>query len=385
MVQTYNRRLTKGAMDHIHPDLFIMDEVHRGEFYKVIQEITAPIIGFTATPKTASKDYELKDIFDDIVIGLKTSELIRLGRIAPGVTFSLKPDLSKVKKKGKEYDDKSLLEAFKKAELYDGAIDRYYELCPERKAMHYCVNVDHALEKLLQHKERGCKNLYHADGKHCFKLIDGELKLIPRSDAFEMFSSDKHAVMTNIGTATTGFDCADLTCIIQDFATMSITKHWQTIGRGGRVCDDKNNFYVIDAGRNWVRHKYYGEDVDWEDIFHNPKRAEAADGLRKDKRECEECNMLISMHTKICPYCNEIYSKEEIEKFILEGASAEVIKEYKFQQLPVQLRIPVQNMDLTQLREYGRLMGYKLSWANIVWAKRNQRQLNFKHGHGKRG
>lgn len=378
MIQTVNRRLQKGILDWLELDFCILDEIHRGEFYNVTNQLDCKVVGFTATPKTANKNYELNEYYDDIVVGLTTQQLINLGRLCRGVTYALKPDLSGVKKKGKEFDDKSLLEAFRKAELYDGAIDRYYELCPERKAIHYCVNIDHALEKVVQHKNRGVKNLYHVDGESCFKLIDGELLLIPRKDAMNMFYHDKHAIMTNVGVATTGTDFPDVGAIIQDFATMSITKHHQVIGRGGRVCNGKDDFIIIDAGRNWVRHKAYGDHVEWESIFREPKKFEVNEQQeRRDKRECEECNMLIGMRTKICPFCNTIYSEGEIEQALMEGATAEEVRQWKYDKLPVDLRKPVGSLDLTQMREYGRLMGYSPKWANMVWAKRQERKRKY--------
>jgi superfamily II DNA or RNA helicase len=373
MVETFNRRIDKEIIDHINVDFFMLDEIHWGSYSKVVDQLDSKIIGFTATPKSTGKP-ELNAQFDDIVCGPTVQQLIDLGRLCPGVTYSVKHDFSHVKKKGGDYEDKALLAEFKRAKLYDGGVKKYYELCPDRKVICYNVNIQHSLDVANQFIDAGMKKVYHVDGKDCYEMVNGRLIQEDRDVVFNKFYNDEHAALCNVGVATTGYDCPDVGCIIENFSTLSLTKHHQTLGRGARVCEGKKNFIIIDMGRNYVRHKYYGEDVNWAEIFNNPGSVDPkkAESRRKDVRECEECGGVIKMKCKACPYCGSLYSDAEIEQFLLAGATMEEIREYRHSTLPVSLRKPVHKMDLRELREYGHHMNFSPRWANIVYSKRKR-------------
>lgn len=375
MVETFSNRVRNGRIDPDDIGLLINDEAHYGSYPKVLNKVDCHILGLTATPKMVGTQGELKDYYDDIVLGPSVRDLINLGRLVEGVTYSISHDFSHVKKQGKEYQDNALLEEFKKAKLYDGAVQKYMEICPDRKAICYCVNIKHGLDTAVQFRDAGVKKVYCIDSKDSFQLINGNFNPCDRRTLFRNFEQDDHAVLVNVGIATTGYDCPDVSCIIENFATMSITKHHQTIGRGARSHPGKKNFIIIDMGRNYLRHKYYGEHVDWAYIFRNPGEHEkrAKTEKRRDVRECNECGMVIKMQTKVCPYCGEIYSDKEIENAILQGATLKEIKNYRLQNLPVNLRKDVHRMTYPELVEFGRHMGYKPSWANIIYNKRRRR------------
>lgn len=386
MVETFNRRMAKGILDRCHIDFFQMDEAHWGSYPKIIDQLNQKILGWTATPKSSGTGPELREQYGGIVTGIKLSELIEMNRLCPGYTYSIKHDFSKVKKKGKDYDDNSLLAEFKKAKLYDGAVKKYFELCPDTKAIFYNVNIQHSLDVMQQLRERGVKNLYHVDGQDSFKLYDnGMILAIDREQLFREFDEHKHAVMCNVGVATTGTDIPSVRTIVENFATMSITKAWQVRGRGGRTLNEqqtslhgpKSHFNIIDMGRNWLRHGRYGQDIDWEEIFNNPSKADAKNKPNKrDQRECEECTMVIPMRCKCCPYCDALYSDAEIDKFLLDGATLEEIKQHKIDTLPVHLRKDWRHMDLTELLQYGRHMGYRPTWARTVWSKKKENRTS---------
>lgn len=361
MVETFNRRMNRGVLDQLHIDMYQMDEAHWGAYPKVLDQVDGHIIGWTATPKTTGSPH-MKDMYDDIVVGPSVSDLIKLGRLCKGLTFSVKYDFTKVKKKGGEFEDKALLQEFKKAKLYDGAVKKYMELCPDRKCICYNVNIEHSKDVELQFLNAGIERVFHVDGN----TPDDE-----RDRIFREFDAAEHAVLCNVGVATTGYDCPSVRCIIENFATMSITKHHQCIGRGARTCHGKEDFYIIDMGRNYLRFQEYGAEVDWRGIFLDPSIGRAKDEkeVKKTKRECSECGYLVPMQSKYCPNCNMIWSKTEIESFMLEGATMELIREHRLQNLPIHLRKPHHDMTLKELQEFGFHMNYKPSWA---WTIKNQ-------------
>lgn len=358
MVETVCRRMDKGLMNHLNVNFFIMDEVHHGGYYKLINQLDCHILGMTATPKSTGNP-ELKEYFDAIVCGPKISELQALGKLSKfKATYSVEYDFSKVKMKGKDYDERALFAEFKKPKLWNGAVESYMEHAKGRKALCFCVNVEHSNATANQFRDQGIKAAH----------IDGTTDKETRSRIFDMYRQGEIEVLCNVGIATTGTDLPDTECIIQNFATVSIVKHVQTLGRGARVADDKNNFIVIDMGRNYIRHGEFGEDIDWEHIFHNPSAATRKESKR-EKRECGECGAVIRFHLQRCPYCGDFISKKEIEDKVLKGATVAEVKAYRLKHLSPHLRRPIKELNDADLQEYGRQMGYKPSW---YWVIRNK-------------
>ena len=96
MVETLCRRMNKGLVEKLNINFFILDEVHYGSYYKLVEQLTCPVLGFTATPKSTGNP-ELKEYFETIVCGIPIGELIRIGRLVPTATYSVSHDFSKVK------------------------------------------------------------------------------------------------------------------------------------------------------------------------------------------------------------------------------------------------------------------------------------------------
>lgn len=360
MVETFCRRMTKGLTEHLGINFFILDEVHLGNYYKLINNTKEYVLGVTATPKSTGKP-ELNEYMDELVVGPSINNLIQLGRLVKPITFSVKHDFSKVKKKGKDFDDRALFEEFKKPKLWHGAVDSWFAHAKDLPTICYSVNVEHSNATMLQFRERGIRAAH----------VDGKTSTEDRAAIFKMFREREYDVLCNVGVATTGTDIPHVQCIIQNFATMSVVKHIQTAGRGARCDETKENFIIIDQGRNYLRHGEFGEEINWQRIFEKPTEAFAEKKERK-KRECEQCGMVIRLTLKTCPYCQHTVTDKEIEQTLLFGASIEEIRNYRLKHLPPDLRKPISSMSYEELVAFGHHMGYKLSWANIVYAKRRK-------------
>lgn len=357
MVETFCRRMNKGVVDHLNIDFFILDEVHLGNYFKLVDQLDCHVLGFTATPKSTGSP-ELNSYFDTIVCGPKISELISIGRLVKAKTFSIEHDFSKVKMKGKEYDDRSLLNEFKKPKLWNGAVKSFMENAKDLQTLCYNVNVEHSNATTLQFREYGIRAAH----------VDGTTDKETRKEIFDMYRRGDIQVICNVGVATTGTDLPDTGCIIQNFATTSLVKHVQVLGRGARVADGKNNFIVIDMGRNYLRHGEFGEDINWEHIFNNPSLAIRKESKRT-KRECSACGGVIKFSLQTCPYCGDFISSKEIEEKLLKDATMAEVKEYRLKHLPPHLRRPINELSDADLKAYGHHMGYKPSWYWVVRGK----------------
>ena len=358
MVETFCRRMNKGAIDHFNINFFILDEVHFGTYYKLVKELNCHVLGLTATPKSTGSP-ELNEYFDDIVIGPTIAELQSIGRLCKAKTYSITYDFSKVKKKGKDYDDSALFKEFKNPKLWEGAVDSYIKNAKGLKTLCYCVNVEHSNATMLQFREHGIKAAH----------VDGKADSNTRKEIFDMYRRGQIEVLCNVGIATTGTDLPDTRCIIQNFATTSLVKHIQTLGRGARAHESKGGeFVVIDMGRNYLRGGEFGEHIDWLSIFNSPSKA-FEDKPKRTKRECKECGMVIRLTLQECPYCGDVITQKEVEDSLLFGASVEEIKEYRLRTMPVNLRKPVGQMNYQELVAYAKHMKYSPRWVHVIRSK----------------
>ena len=66
MVETLNNQIKAGKIDINLFDLIIIDEVHIGNFRKVLETYDGYVIGATATPVTINKLYPLCNLLNDI-------------------------------------------------------------------------------------------------------------------------------------------------------------------------------------------------------------------------------------------------------------------------------------------------------------------------------
>lgn len=377
MVETICRRMNKGLIDKLNINFFILDEVHYGSYYKLVKDLDCHVLGFTATPKSTGSP-DLNEYFEDIVCGIPLSELIRIKRLVPARTISVKHDFSKVKMKGKEFDDRAMFQEFKKPKLWEGAVKAYLQFYRGAPALFYNVNVEHSLEVTRQLRDAGIKAAH----------VDGTTPKSDRDAIFSMYRSSQIEVVNNVGIATAGYDAPWTRVVAMNFATASLPKAWQVKGRGARCEDydhgwdlgDKDEFGILDWGRNYIRHgKFFdkdgrGDDVDWVDIFQNPGKACVKDGKKKTNRECDACGSVIQFRLKMCPYCGDIISTKELEDKLFLDSTPEEIKEYRKSNLPVHLRKNPMDMNKGELIKLCKHMGYKMSYVHVILNQQQRRR-----------
>ena len=109
MVESVARRIPKNI------GLVIIDEAHIAAFNKIHDYFPEQfIIGFTATPKSASKKHPMKDFYQDIVCGIDIPELIEQKNLCQNITFSPKDvvDRSGLAMKGGDFDEAKMSSEF---------------------------------------------------------------------------------------------------------------------------------------------------------------------------------------------------------------------------------------------------------------------------------
>jgi superfamily II DNA or RNA helicase len=341
-------------------DLLIIDEAHKKTFDKLVLEYKAKgayVVGCTATPVRTGKRFleefpqykgQMCNVYDDIVVPTTITELIKENHLVPAITYGANIDLSDVKTKGDDFDDKELFNKFNKPKLYAGVVDNYLKLAANTKALVFNINVEHSLKMTAEFNARGIKSAH----------VDGNLPLAERDQIFKDFKAGKITVLNNCNVATTGYDEPTIETIIVNRGTMSLSLWLQMAGRGGRKCDEINKTYftLIDQGGNVWRHGFWQDEREYK---LDPKFVTKKKGVAPVK-ECSNCQALLPASSPKCEYCDMVQEKRSNpQSTSTETAEFVVIDKLS---IPQNLKKPLAQLSISELEEFRVLKEYQLGW-----------------------
>jgi len=302
MMQTISRRLKKPEyVDFISRlDLVIIDEAHKEIFNPLFDYLNDGtfVIGATATPHREGNQRSLEDNYSDIVQIIDTPQLIEKGFLSDCNTYGVKVDLSGIKTKGGDYDEKSMAEKFSEIKLFHGVYDNYIKICKGKKALIFAPNIDSSIELVKDWNEMGL------NAKH----VDCYMTKIERKEVLEWFDKTPGAILSNYGILTTGYDCPSIEVVILYRATKSLILFLQMVGRGSRITGNKNTFTLLDFGNNIKKHNFWEHPRFWSLKKKEKKRGEAP------VKDCPQCSAMVYASIMECPECGYQFEKSEKEK-----------------------------------------------------------------------
>jgi len=373
MMQTISRRLKNPEyLEYISSlDLIIIDEAHKEIFNPLLDIVSDKtfVIGATATPHREGKQRSLEIDYTDIVQVIDTPKLCELQYLSNCTSYGVSIDLSGIKTKGGDYDEKSMADKFSEIKLFHGVYKNYMRIAPNKKALIFAPNVDSSKELVEDWRNMGL------DAKH----VDCYMTNIERKSILEWFDKTPGAILSNYGILTTGYDCPSIEVIILYRATKSLPLFLQMVGRGSRVTKSKQDFILLDFGNNVKKHNYWEHPRFWSLTKKEKKEGEMP------MRECPNCSYL--MHSRIpeCPECGyefEPTEKELEERFEVELSlmsikkMMEVISDADFDKLLIIAKLKnyrdgwiLHNLKTSKdYKAYGKYKGYHWKWA--------ERQIN---------
>lgn len=306
MVEKLNNLIKKGEININEFDLVILDEIHIGNFRKVLTDFEGYVIGATATPVTTNKDYPLKNLLNDIVIPVSINELIDLGRLAKPKTFARVPaNINDLKKVGGEYSEKSQNDVFNNRQVFDGLIDDYKNKLLNKKGIVFCCSIPHTI---------AVYNSFIESGVNAF-MVHSKME----RDQVSAFVNSNNGVMVNCGILTTGFDCPDIDFVMINRATTSVALWLQMIGRASRTTETKKTFEIYDYGMNIHSLGFWEHARDWNKIFLNEKKKKGESVA--PIKVCPKCGFVTNSKATICDGCGhefEAQIKENIKTNLIE-------------------------------------------------------------------
>jgi superfamily II DNA or RNA helicase len=317
MVEKLNNLIKAKKIDVNEFDLIIIDEVHIGNFRKVLTDYNGYVIGATATPVTTNKLFPLKGLLNDIVVPVSISELINLGRLSTPKTFARVPaNIQSLKKVGGEYSEKSQNDVFNNRQVFDGLIDDYKTKLVNKKGIIFCCSISHA---------EAVYTSFIESGVNAFVIHS---KMTSRESVTDFINS-KDGVMVNCGVLTTGFDCPDIEFVMINRATTSVALWLQMIGRAARTTETKKTFEIYDYGMNIHSLGFWEHSRDWHKIFFSDKKKKA-EGVPPIKI-CPKCGYVNNSTAVKCGGCGYEFEgqiKENVKTNLIEMVYSHSLNRY---------------------------------------------------------
>lgn len=357
MVQTMANHLD----DYEKPTLIIFDEAHHSTantWLKIINKYSdVAVVGLTATPCRLNGD-NLGSIYDNMCVGIESSELIKMRYLADYDYYAPKLDIMMPKVKGADFD---VSEIEYKSMIY-GDILKYIDT--NKKTIIYCPNI--RFSKML---EEEINAVYDNEAVH----FDGGTDKNTRARIIHDFRCGKIKILLNVDLIGEGFDVPDCDCVFLLRPTMSTALYIQQSMRCLRPNGDKKAV-IYDFVGNVYRHGMPTDKREWS--LEKKVRCRNISGEPDIlTRMCSKCFRVYAGINPVCPYCgsNNGKTKRQIEQD--EKAELERIEK-------VEKRKKRQEVGMTQslesLIELGKKRGYKnpYYWAQNIIKGRNKSSNN---------
>lgn len=320
MSQTMKRRLQKQEwIDWIkNIDFCIVDECHLCTHDFVYDYLSSKcfVLGVTATPARSGNKKQLGEIFKAMVSGVSVKTLIEKGYLSKAKHYSIAaPKLDiKIDYGTGDYNHKDLSAVFESRTRYSGTVSEYLRLAKGKKAICFCVSSKQCIEITKEFNDKGVSAKYVLSG-----TFDEDIALSgERERIINEFKKNKFDVLVNVNCLTAGFDCPEVECVILDFATVSMARYRQAIGRGARVTKNKHEFIILDCGDNWRRLGLYDADIEY-CLWHTTSQGgglpvlKDCDTKTKDRNGKYGCGSRIPVQMKVCPNCGYIFPDKKDE------------------------------------------------------------------------
>lgn len=371
-VQSLVRRL-----DSIpQPDFIIIDEAHHAipesSWGKVLKRFPrAWRLGVTASPQRLSGE-PLSDLFDKMVLGPTTRKLIETGRLSGYRIFApSKPDLSAVHTRMGEYARGELAVAIDKPAITGSALEHYKKLAAGKRAIVFCVSVEHAKNVALEFKAAGVNAT----------SIDGTMQKDARRGVVSDFREGALQVLTSCDIISEGFDLPAIECAIMLRPTQSLALWIQQSGRALRVFPGKSEAIILDHAGNTSKHGLPDEERAWS--LDSPIAAERNDdGESISVRICKQC-FAAQPPNPTCVYCGFVFPVKIREVEERDGELVELTKEQLEKQKATRTAERTSSKSREDLIRLGRARGYKSAerWADhILEAREKKKMERARHG-----
>lgn len=341
------------------PDMWIGDEIHHAVSSQWVKLFASwpnsKVCGFSATPERLD-GRGLGEFFESMVHGPPVQWLMDKGFLARaeyyGVPPCQAPDLSEIAKVAGDFNKGQIAEAVDKPKITGNAVDHYRRICPNARAIAFCVTIKHAEHVREQFNAAGIAS----------EVIDGKLSDDDRRQRVENLRSGATRVMVSCELVSEGFDVPACDAAILLRPTWSLGLFLQQIGRALRPKPNGGPAYVLDHVGNCTRHGFAETPRAWN--LEGKKARQKTEALV----EAKQCSVCFAMFAgSECPQCGSSPIPKPRSLDEQEGTLVKLTPEQKAQETRNRKAEERQAVTIEELTELGRSRGYAhpAAWAKI--------------------
>lgn len=309
------------------------------------------VIGLTACPTRLSGE-SLSDCFDVMVQGPTVKELTDM-KFLCGYKYLAPPqvmELDGISTVCGDYAKGELFQVVAKSQITGDAIQHYKTFLSGKRAIAFCVSIEHAKMVAMQFREAGVPA----------EAVDGGTNKNDRAAAMKRFERGETLVLVNCELYGEGVDVPSCEGVIMLRPTQSLSLFIQMSGRALRP--DPNNpdkvSVILDHCGNVYRHDLPSADRIWDLGAEKPKRKKS-DPSTVSIKCCPMCYSVMRP-MPVCEMCGFVFPVEVRELRQTPGELAEVTKiEKKAKRCEVG-----QCRTIAELKAIAKERGYKSGW---IW------------------
>ncbi len=274
--------LIKRYQRYPKPRIIVFDECHHcsaGSWNKIYQALPeAYHIGLTATPQRLD-GVGLGNWFSKIVHGPQVAWLIENGFLSPYKIYAPSHiNTEGIHTRMGDFAKEELALAVDRPTITGDAIKHYIKYANGKRAVVFCVSIDHSKHVIGQFNASGISALH----------VDGETPTEERDEALRKFRAGEVKIISNVELFGEGFDLPAMEADILLRPTQSLGLYLQQVGRSLRPYPGKEQAIILDHAGNCQRHGLPDEERNWE----------LSNAMPENKRKGEK-----SVSVKVCPKC----------------------------------------------------------------------------------
>lgn len=362
-IQTMARRIRSGSKE---PRLLIWDECHHVAakgWAKVFDAYPQSFhIGLTATPERLD-GAGLGKYFKSMINGPSVRWLIDNGFLCDYKLYAPPAaNLVGVHTRMGDFDKKELNSILDKPTITGDAISHYKKLALGKRAVVFCVSVEHSKHVVNQFLTAGIKAAH----------VDGETDLSERDETLRKFKAGEIQVLSNVDLFGEGFDLPALEVAILLRPTQSLALFLQQVGRSLRPFPGKTHALILDHAGNAERHGLPDEERVWSLAGHRDEKKKNSSS--EMVKICPKCFAAQFPGRSECSFCHFVFGVQSREVEQKEGELSEVDLEAMRLKRRHEQGSASSFEDLVKL---GRKRGYRRPefWAKRVMDHRQMKKL----------
>lgn len=320
-------------------------------------------IGLSATPERLDGT-GLAKWYSHMILGPSVQWLIENKFLAPYRLFAPgSVSMAGVHTRMGDFVKSELSAAVDKPTITGSAIKEYQRLAPGKRAVVFCVSIEHSKHVVEQFNSAGVPAAH----------VDGETDVNERDLAIKKFERGEIRVLSNVDLFGEGFDLPAIEVAILLRPTQSLGLYLQQVGRSLRPSPGKSEALILDHAGNVSRHGLPDQERDWS-LNDHEKRKSADDESAPTVRVCGKCFAAQPFGATVCKFCGFVFEIKPREVKHVDGDLREVdIAALRLQSRQEQGRS--QSMD--DLVALGKKRGYKrpYAWAAFIFRARQAKKL----------